>query len=250
MRSNSILVQLPLGERSLAMRGAKGVVALLAGGLVHAAVIAVVALTAPVARADIMSSADSTLNEDFSGSLGNSPFGTVVINLLQNGTHATATVTFTAAPGYAFKGGPDAVDLNLLNTNFTFNTQCGGCTVSGLTDTGPGTLPNYGPFNLTVTYATAAAEVSMIEFQLVDTTGHFCVLPNCNAADLGVANIDGFDAAADIVNTTTGASGLVGEIDFTPVPEPGSLALFGTALAGLCLFCGGYMPGPRLRARV
>jgi hypothetical protein len=157
--------------------------------VVSAAAFGLVALAISPARATPCG-VTSTLTESNLAGLGSGDFGTVCITytgtLLAPGT---ATVEFTAGPGFAF------VDSNIADLNSTTITS-----VSGLpthfSDTGPGQVDGFGNFSNTTKYKDASSPFSTITF---DIAGTF------TAADqVLTANANGFDAAAHIIDNIAG----------------------------------------------
>lgn len=203
-------------------------------------------LVTSTAKADLFTSTISLGNADLTGHPG--PFGTVSISTA-GPSSSTATVTFTANPGFLF-GGENAFDLNVnaasfSESGFTLTPGPGAgfsapsCTSGGAScPSGSGTVDGFGVFNDTNKlfdgFTNAASAVS---FTLTDLSGTFA-----SAASVLAANSGGFDAAAHVfVCSTTPCTAAGGAIvtgfaaERGGVPEPASLALFGTALAGLGL---------------
>jgi hypothetical protein len=185
-------------------------------GLATLAAVGALALTTPVAHADFI----STLNFTNDSALGSGPFGTVDVSLSGN----TATIIFTAAAGYGFVDS-NVADLQVNATIFTFDSSCAACT-SILTATGAGNVDGEGLFNFTSSIGNASTPLSSIEFQL--TSAAFT-----NENTVLAFNADGFDAAAHVSLLSAGGAttGFVGEgSGSTSAPEPGTLALLGSAL--------------------
>lgn len=168
------------------------------------------------------------------------PFPTPFAHVDVNRTSTTnATITFTGlttgAFTYAF-GAVNALDVNVNATTFTVGAANGGT----LSDPVSGNVSEFGTFNVTWdNFDGFPSRFSTANFSLTNTSGTWG-----SASDVLLANSGGFRAAAHIFVTAatctgpTGApvaceTGFAGDPGLAPVPEPVTLLLFGSSLAGV-----------------
>jgi PEP-CTERM motif len=219
------------------------------------AVLAVIALSAGSALAD--SCIPSATTECFSLTTGNTaispytgPYGTVQVTLT---SPTTATVTFTNATNgdyiYLFTH-TQAADLN-VNGPYTVSALSSSNSISGFTagipissfnsnadDTGSGNVSSFGDFNLTIdSFDGFTHSEQTITFQLTLTEGTWA-----SVSDVLTPNADGNEVAAGIGVCESPCSSTGGFVSTgfatagepsTPVPEPASIALFGSGLMTL-----------------
>jgi hypothetical protein len=167
-------------------------------------------------------------------------FGTVCVNM--DAAKTTATVTFTANPGFMFAGDPSNT-LDFAEEALAANIQVP--VTSFPSWSGPPLGADYALGGNQVAtegmFTEVGGESSSLAFQTATLTQGGLESPT-DASSLLVANSLGFDAAAHILvcansgcTGTPTASGWVGEKPIAaPVPEPTSIALFG----GVLLFTG------------
>lgn len=184
--------------------------------------IAVACLGLQHAKADTV---DYTLtNSNSPGTLGAGPFGTVHVDLT---SPTTATITFTAAPGYLFvDGGSVAVNVNAGTwTIGTFNSN--GDPVS---DAGAGNEDGFGGFNQKVSMQNSSNGASIISFVLTNTSGTWL-----SAANVLAFNANNWLVAAHIqIQDGTGNTGFAAGPGGGSVPDGGTtVMLLGAALGVL-----------------
>jgi hypothetical protein len=170
-------------------------------------------------------------------------FGTV--ELIQNGTTVDTTVHLNSPYAFANTGAVDNLAFKFNATGVVVGDITVNQTVPGqtLVPVGPGsTVPSAPPyngdgtglFNFGIFCSTCGGGLST-----GFTNDIIFHVANATIADLTAPNNLSNVFVADVGNTTNGATG---PIDASgtgrPVPEPGSLLLFGTALAALGLFVG------------
>jgi hypothetical protein len=212
--------------------------------------VAVAAVAAVIAGVLVSSPANATNTDPSSFTVANvtgasGPFGS--LDFACSST-TSCTITLTATAGNTFFD-TNALDLNLAS----------GVTVTGVTTTGTvgavsfscGSFQNdgFGLFNEQINIFDGPNDgVNGSDTLIVAVSGTGLTTTNILAA-----NATGFDASGHVFNTTLGPTCTikVGETDTgatpssgtstqncepsTNVPEPASLAIFGTALAGLGL---------------
>jgi len=243
------LIASPLAAIGLERKHFKIGVAAWLGGTALAALLCA---GVPSAQAVIIDSFPSTLTVTQDAALGTGPFGTVEVDL---NSSTTATITFTAASGFYFIDSSIA-DLEVNAATFTVGgfsaTLAPGSTgsASNLSFGGSGNVNGFGVFNLTINNKDGTAQaLTQVDFTVTDAFGTWA-----SAADVLAMNPDGFDAAAHVLacsgapttsvaNDGCGTSpptGFVAENAPSgsgppPIPEPGTLFIFGSGLAGLAL---------------
>jgi len=197
------------------------------------------------ASADIITQSLSAANSAISPYPG--PYQTVTINRTST---TTATITFTSdftVGGNIFLMGDDgsgAAAVNLNATSFTVSNISGtnsgsGFTVGPLTQSS-GSMDGFGNFNLAIDdfdgYTHSADKIS---FDVTDTSGTWA-----SASNVLALNANGYDAATHTfvaaypADASAGAlaTGFTGNGTTPPppaLPEPGTLGIFGIALATL-----------------
>jgi hypothetical protein len=216
-----------------------GLVSLLVGGSFAAL------LAATPANADLIIPLDNP-NMAISGFTG--PYATVDIDVTSGNS---ATVTFTSSDPYRM-GGTGVVDLN-VNGAYTLGPVTEASMTGGFTpswkDNAPGNVDGFGTFDLSLDnndgYGDSANSVT---FTLTNTTGIWAT----DGSNFLLANNQGAEAAAHIFvcasapcdpSTDALATGYAANRGATNIPEPGSISIFGFALAVL----GGLMPLMRRR---
>ena len=207
---------------------------------IAAVLMALVGLGLQQAKADTFISSLNQGNSAISSFTG--PYGTVTITLVNS---TTATVTFTsntvAGNTYLFGDG-GSVALNVNATTFSATGITGTNAGTGFTpgpfSVGSGNEDGFGSFNLRISSFDGFTHSSdTITFTLTNTSGTWA-----SAADVLIANADGFDAAAHIFVTTSPANasnsalatGFAGEGAQGNVPDGGTtVMLLGAALGAL-----------------
>jgi PEP-CTERM motif len=189
------------------------------------------------ALADVFNSTINTPNSAISGFSG--PYASVSVDLT---SPTTATITFTAntvgGNTYLFGDG-GSVALNVNATSFTATNITGTNSGTGFLPGSPfttssGAEDGFGNFNLQInSFDGFTHSSSTISFTLTNTSGGTW----SSASQVLVANSSGFDAAAHIFVTSSPANAANGALatgfaaeGATVVPEPGSMALFGSGL--------------------
>jgi hypothetical protein len=204
-----------------------------------AVLIALVGLGLQQAKADVFTSSLNAGNTGINGFTG--PYGTVTINLT---SPTTATVTFTSNTVngniYLFGDG-GSVALNVNATTFSATgitgTNAGtGFTPGPYTVAGAGNEDGFGSFNLRInSFDGFTHSADTITFTLTNISGTWA-----SAADVLIANANGFDAGAHIfvtsspANAANGATSTGFAAEGARVPDGGTtVMLLGVALGAL-----------------
>ena len=198
------------------------------------------------ARADLTETID-TPNAALSGFTG--PYATVDI-MATDPNHATITFTSLTTSGITFlMGDGGTADLN-VNGAYTLGTVTETNSLPGFTPTfsanSPGNVDGFGTFNLSLNNSDGyTSSADSVKINISNTTG----LWTSDAAVL-VANAGGFDAAihafACNAPCTTGQTSVPTGFAAHKAPEPTSLVLLATALAGIGIFAQRRRPRSRL----
>jgi hypothetical protein len=166
------------------------------------------------------------------------PFGTVTVADLTNSN--TATVTFSALPGFMFIDG-NIVDVNVNGGTAAFTSGttdiANGFTVGTISGPTSGIVNGFGTLNSTFTASDGFASAwNQIVLTLSKTTGVWG-----SASDVLAANSDGFFVAAHVAICNSGAPCIASSgsdsTGFVSValPEPSTYLLLGSLL-GMCFF--------------
>lgn len=176
-----------------------------------------------------------------------SPTALTISNFEPNGpTYATVSWSYVgngqidvlvqAATNYGiFGNGGAAFGFNLVNPDdqLAFDMVTGGLSVGANPCSATCTMDGFGSFEYTVNSGPAANAVSSIEFKISDGTRFTSATDLTQLFD---ANASGHDFAAHVINQASTSSTNTGYVTDgtapTPTPEPGSMFLFGSALAG------------------
>jgi hypothetical protein len=202
------------------------------------ALFVVLAVGTVPAFADTISFTINLGNAAISGFTG--PYAEVSVDLT-SATTATLTFTSDTNSGNIYllgDGGSVAVNVNALT--WTLSAITGSNAGTGFTpgtwsDGGAGNEDGWGSFNQTINSFDGFTHSSdTISFTLTNTSGTWA-----GAANVLTPNASGYDVAAHIFVTADPADGSNGALatgfatNGPAVPEPGSLALFGSGLIGL-----------------
>jgi hypothetical protein len=202
-----------------------------------AVILLLLTLGATPASADSITLTLSVPNSGISGYTG--PYATVGVNRTDS-THATITFTSLTNGGYLYKmtdGSSAAVQVNA--SSWTVGSVTGNDSAGYSIADPPGTsqVDGFGRFNTTIDApnSSMSSTSTTIGFSLINTGGTWS-----SASDVLVGNASGYLAAAHVgVCATEACSSFLTTgyaANGNPVPEPASIALFGSGLLSLAGF--------------
>jgi hypothetical protein len=210
--------------------------------LAGVAALGAVALIAPPASADIITSS-LTVSD---GTLGPGPFGTVQINRTSS---TMAMITYTTASGFTFGDG-SAIDANVNAASFSVSgatANCTSCTLTVVNPPGTSNVDGLGTFNLTTTVGnfSPTSDFTVGSFTVTDLSGTWASASQVLAFNSGGGNCPlGCDAGAHARNETSGNTAFVGETVPAPVIGHG---LFVLLAVGGVLFGGKLFESLKMR---